>query len=84
MMEYRQTTIHEKGDDCHLCGPVDSVVVHHVDGDRTNNSLENLIPVCRSCHGKIHAGTEGYEDWHRKLSSPHPVLELLERALRFR
>lgn len=24
--------------------------IHHIDGDRSNNSLSNLITVCRECH----------------------------------
>ena len=27
------------------------VEVHHIDGDRTNHAFENLIAVCRNCHG---------------------------------
>lgn len=29
--------------------------VHHISGNREDNSLENLILVCVTCHGKIHA-----------------------------
>lgn len=28
--------------------------IHHVDGDRTHTVTGNLIPVCHSCHKKIH------------------------------
>ena len=27
--------------------------VHHIDFDKTNCSEENLITLCRACHGKI-------------------------------
>lgn len=27
--------------------------VHHIDGNDTNNNLENLITLCNSCHKKI-------------------------------
>jgi hypothetical protein len=30
-----------------------SIIVHHIDWDITNNNLDNLIKVCRSCHKKI-------------------------------
>lgn len=37
--------------------------VHHLRvgrvGDGSNNDLGNFEPVCRSCHEKIHAGTDG-------------------------
>jgi hypothetical protein len=29
--------------------------IHHADMDRTNNEKKNLIPLCMSCHKKIHA-----------------------------
>lgn len=31
--------------------------VHHKDGDPTNNSLDNLILLCRDCHMKIRSGS---------------------------
>jgi len=30
------------------------LVVHHKDGCKTNNELNNLITVCRTCHAHIH------------------------------
>lgn len=30
--------------------------VHHIDGDRTNNDVNNLCIVCPTCHAKIHRG----------------------------
>lgn len=28
--------------------------VHHIDGDDTNNNLDNMISLCLSCHQKLH------------------------------
>lgn len=45
---------------CKACG-VDlhnhrkSCIVHHIDGDKTNQNLDNLITVCKKCHAKIHS-----------------------------
>lgn len=39
---------------CELCGATKSIDVHHKDGDYKNNSLDNLMIVCRSCHMKLH------------------------------
>lgn len=33
-------------------------VVHHIDGDRTNNNIENLVLTDSSGHGKIHGSLE--------------------------
>jgi hypothetical protein len=45
---------------CRRCGLTDERVlaVHHIDGDRTHNSLENLSWLCHNCHYLIHH----YED----------------------
>lgn len=64
---YRKRCLREKGRECLVCESTDSLVVHHVDGDRSNNSLDNLIPVCRSCHGRIHSKHDGYGKWYQKL-----------------
>ena len=41
---------------CSMCQQDDKrvLVVHHIDGNRQNNSLKNLIWVCRNCHCLIH------------------------------
>lgn len=68
-MGYREKCLAAKGKTCIECGTDRQIVVHHVDGDRSNNDLDNLIPVCDSCHKKIHWGNGDYEEWHERL---HP------------
>lgn len=48
-------------DHCEMCGKIRprsynpwEWCVHHKDENRYNNSEENLITVCKSCHQKIH------------------------------
>jgi len=67
MSSYRQICLDSKGESCTICHSTENIVAHHIDSDRTNNELDNLVPVCRSCHGKIHTGAPGYEEWHEKL-----------------
>lgn len=53
---------------CQLCGAVGCrLEVHHVDGDRTHNNINNLVRLCSSCHkreeykaGRIKIGEKGY------------------------
>lgn len=44
--------------DGYLCGVCKkkswSLDVHHIDGNKKNTSEENMISLCRSCHGKVH------------------------------
>lgn len=37
---------------CYDCGNIDErvLVIHHIDGNRKNGNIENLIPVCHNCH----------------------------------
>lgn len=39
---------------CEKCGSTSNVDVHHKDGDRNNNTPENIVLLCRSCHMKEH------------------------------
>ncbi len=39
---------------CELCGSSKSIDVHHKDFDYKNNTPENIMILCRSCHMKIH------------------------------
>lgn len=38
---------------CKNCGG-ETKAIHHKDGHSSNNNLDNLIPVCTSCHYSIH------------------------------
>jgi predicted DNA-binding protein len=53
-MKYREKAIEAYGEECDVCEATEQVVVHHIDENRQNNSLDNLIPLCRSCHEKVH------------------------------
>ena len=39
---------------CEICGIAEPLVVHHIDGNRENNTPENLQVLCWNCHMKIH------------------------------
>jgi len=41
-------------------------VIHHIDGNPDNNRLDNLILLCRSCHGKIGLGSGYYRKKREK------------------
>lgn len=56
MSEYRSKAINKYGEECAECGATENIDVHHRDGDRTNNDIENLIPLCEDCHSERHDG----------------------------
>lgn len=57
-MDYRQKCLSNKERKCSKCGKKDpeNLEVHHIDEDRSNNNLSNLLPLCRDCHRRYHAG----------------------------
>jgi len=64
---YRWKALQEYGRECAKCRDGDELVVHHIDGDRSNNELENLVVLCRSCHAKVHGRADGYEELSQSL-----------------
>ncbi|OQB68611.1 MAG: hypothetical protein BWX92_03916 [Deltaproteobacteria bacterium ADurb.Bin135] len=53
---YRRIAFEELGMEkvCEVCGTTKGLAIHHRDRDRTNNTRENLMVMCRSCHTKHH------------------------------
>jgi len=43
---------------CEICGEL-AKVVHHIDGDKSNHSIDNLIALCRDCHEPLHCDNNG-------------------------
>ena len=44
---------------CVSCHKDEDLQIHHIDGDRSNNRLDNLQVRCYTCHKKLHK-IEGY------------------------
>lgn len=40
--------------ECELCGKKTKLDIHHIDNNESNNNLNNLQALCRSCHMKAH------------------------------
>ena len=58
---------------CRLCGVLKENIskasghglnIHHIDYDKKNNKIENLITLCNQCHGKMNYNREV---WKPKL-----------------
>jgi hypothetical protein len=54
---YRKLGFGRYGKFCQRCGamPPKRLVVHHRNRDRSDNRVENLEPLCYSCHEREHA-----------------------------
>jgi hypothetical protein len=70
---HRQVCFRHHGEACRVCDRSDNVVVHHRDGDATNDSPENLVPLCQSCHKHVHNG-------NRRDETMSALIDALERT----
>lgn len=61
---------------CCFCGKActTNIVIHHIDGNPSNNDLDNLLPVCFDCHGEL----ERYNPEH-PLGTKYRHLEIKTR-----
>lgn len=51
---------------CQLCNAANlDLDIHHIDYNKTNNSLSNLIPLCKSCHSKTNYNRK---EWQTRLT----------------
>lgn len=57
---------------CSVCGSEEQIVIHHLNKDRYDNSKENLIVLCNSCHSRMHRVLEAFE---KRLTTPTVEVE---------
>ena len=48
---------------CNLCFEEKPLVVHHIDYDKENNNIKNLIPLCHNCHAKTNGKREECQEF---------------------
>ena len=52
---------------CEICGE-SARSIHHIDEDKSNHTLDNLLAVCTKCHGTIHSGDNASHGGARRTS----------------
>ena len=63
MRIYRLRAFKYRPNYCALCAAKNTLQlkdleVHHKDGNRKNNQIQNLLIVCRKCHQRLHGISE--------------------------
>jgi hypothetical protein len=56
---------------CALCGSA-ATDRHHIDSNTKNNTIENILPVCRKCHMTIDQRLEKFISFPKKKKAPIP------------
>ena len=54
-MLYRTKAFKYHKKECIICGEQNIVAVHHFNGNHTDNSIDNLIPLCPTHHQYMHS-----------------------------
>jgi len=72
----RKEVLKEHNKTCILCGSKKSPHVHHFDGNRKNNIMDNLTVLCRKCHYAIHGVTVIKADGNWEVSGK--IFEILK------
>jgi len=50
----RKRAMKFRGNKCEVCGSIKTISIHHLDSNPANNSPDNLMTLCSSCHMKWH------------------------------
>jgi hypothetical protein len=51
----------------HKTGHAAILIIHHIDGNKNNCCPENLIVLCRSCHGRVSKDQGWHESWYKAI-----------------
>lgn len=51
---WKQQLIKIYGHSCQVCGFNIIIQVHHIDGNRKNNQIDNFVLLCPNCHFSLH------------------------------
>jgi len=68
---------YDLGTKCSSCGTTENVEIHHKDGNRKNNAIENLVLLCHRCHMQKH-----FKGRHRKTQSKTNLVDVHMRCPR--
>lgn len=63
--------IHSKFILCERCKKYRALQIHHIDKNKKNNNLQNVIMICKSCHRMIHNKNAKPYNWNGGCGRTH-------------
>lgn len=63
--DYRKIAFDKWGERCFICGVTEGLQVHHFDRCRSNNTPDNLYPLCPVHHN--HMGSVGIQEVNNRI-----------------
>ena len=79
-----------KKNGCNDCNSMENLHIHHIDGNKTNQQLENLQCLCMRCHKKAHINlrvlyVDSYGDFVDgvEIILSYPNMQKLQRFMEF-
>jgi 5-methylcytosine-specific restriction endonuclease McrA len=70
------------GFQCQVCHNTFDLVVHHQDWDKMNSSIDNLITLCRPCHGQLNRQDCELPEVSLRVFKPKPILEIQQYTIK--
>ena len=64
------------GYQCQSCGSPFDLVVHHIDWNKMNPDIDNLITLCRRCHGRLNRQDCELPEVNVAVFTPKTILEI--------
>jgi hypothetical protein len=52
---------------CLICQETNQLAIHHVDYNKNNSNINNLVPLCYSCHAKTNYNRDNWKEYFKGL-----------------
>ena len=66
---------------CQLCHISSDLIVHHKDWDKMNSAINNLITLCRQCHGRLRRQDCELPEVNQHIFVPKPILSIRRECI---
>ena len=65
--KYRKLILGQQNSCCAVCDNKIDLCLHHIDSNKKNDNIKNLVFLCRSCHTRLHNSIRHRNIYNRKI-----------------